>query len=228
MTPEELRKNLESLSDSAYREFHLKTCPNAEHVLGVRIPEQRKLAKAIIKSGSYWNFLDSIEPYYYEEILVTGIIIASTPMSINERLDYVVWFLPLINNWAICDTFCNSFKIKDEDQETYWEFLMQSRNSNEEFVLRFIFVMILCHFICEKYLMQIFDLLDNIKSEKYYVEMAKAWLIAEIFTKFPEQVFDYLTHDQLSTFAHNKAIQKACESRRITPEDKQHLRNLKI
>lgn len=228
MTPDELRENLESQSDSGYREFHLKTCPGAKHVLGVRLPEQRKLAKTIIKSGSYWNFLDSIEPHYYEEVLITSIIIASAPMGINERFDYVIWFLPFINNWAICDTFCNSFKIKDTDLGTYWDFLMQFKDSNEEFVLRFIFVMILCHFIRTEYLTRIFALLDNIKSEKYYVEMAKAWLIAEIFTKYPEQVFDYLSRDQLSTFAHNKAIQKACESRRITAEDKQHLRGLKL
>lgn len=228
MTPAELREQLESSSDSAYRDFHLRTCPGAEHVLGVRLPEQRKLAKSIIKSGSYWNFLDSIEPYYYEEVLITGIIIASAPMGINERFDYIIWFLPFINNWAICDTFCNSFRIKDEDLKTYWDFLMQFKDSDEEFVLRFIFVMILCHFIREEYLTQIFELLDNIKSEKYYVEMAKAWLIAEIFTKFPTEVFDYLSHDQLSTFAHNKAIQKACESRRISTEDKQHLRGLKL
>lgn len=228
MTPAELREQLESSSDSAYRDFHLRTCPGAEHVLGVRLPEQRKLAKSIIKSGSYWNFLDSIEPYYYEEVLITGIIIASAPIGINERFDYIIWFLPFINNWAICDTFCNSFRIKDEDLATYWDFLMQFRESQDEFVLRFIFVMLLCHFIREDYLTRIFDLLDEIKSEKYYVEMAKAWLIAEIFTKFPAAVFDYLSRDQLSTFAHSKAIQKACESRRISTEDKQHLRGLKL
>ena len=228
MTPAELREELESRSDPGYREFHLKTCPGAEHVLGVRLPEQRKLAKAIIKNGSYWSFLDSIEPYYYEEVLVTGIVIASAPMGINERFDYVIWFLPFINNWAICDTFCNSFKIKDADLATYWDFLMQFKDSKEEFVLRFILVIILCHFIREEYLERVFNLLDDIKSEKYYVEMAKAWLVAEIFTKFPEQVFDYLSRDQLSTFAHNKAIQKACESRRISVEDKQHLRGMKL
>lgn len=228
MTPAELREQLKSSSDSAYRDFHLRTCPGAERVLGVRLPEQRKLAKSIIKSGSYWNFLDSIEPYYYEEVLITGIIIASAPMGINERFNYIIWFLPFINNWAICDAFCNSFRIKDEDLATYWDFLMQFRESQDEFVLRFIFVMILCHFIREDYLAHTFGLLDQIKSEKYYVEMAKAWLIAKIFTKFPAAVFDYLSRDQLSTFAHNKAIQKACESRRISTEDKQHLRGMKL
>lgn len=228
MTPEELRENLESLADPGYRAFHLKTCPGAKHVLGVRLPEQRKLAKTIVEDGSYWNFLDQIKPYYYEEILITGIIVASAPMGNDERFNYIAWFLPLIDNWAICDSFCNSFKIKAADLPSYWDFLIQFRDNSDEFTLRFIFVMMLCHFINAEYLDRIFTLLDEIKSEQYYVEMAKAWLIAETFPKFPEPVYEYLSHDQLSTFAHNKAIQKACESRRISPEDKQHLRSLKL
>lgn len=228
MSPAELREILFENTDTVYREFHLKTCPQAQHVIGVRIPTQRKLAKSIIRDSNYFDFLDSIKPYYYEEIMIAGIVIASAPMGNNERFDYIISFLPLIDNWAVCDTFCNSFKIKNDHLTIYWDFLMQFRSSDEEYTLRFILVMILCHFIREEYLTRIFELLNEIKSDKYYVEMAKAWLIAEIFTKFPTAVFDYLSHDQLSTFAHNKAIQKACESRRINAEDKQHLRGMKL
>lgn len=228
MTPIELREILENQSDPAYREFHLKTYPQAQHMLGVRLPEQRKLAKSIIKHSNYLDFLNSIEPYYYEEVMIMGIIIASAPMGINERFDYVLDFLPRINNWAVCDTFCNSFKIKTPDLEAYWDFLMQFRNNQDEFILRFVFVMVLCHFVRIEYLEQIFKLLDSIRSEKYYVEMAEAWLVAEILTKFPAPAFDYLSRDQLSIFAHNKAIQKACESRRISIEDKQRLRGMKL
>lgn len=229
MTPKELREQLLELKDSKYREFHLKTCPQANHVIGVRLPEQRKLAKAIIKTGNYFDFLESVRPHYYEEIMITGLVIATAPMEAHERLDYIAWFLPLIDNWAICDSFCNSFKIQDDADQTHlWVFLIGLTDSTDEYTLRFVFVMILCHFIHQDYLNRIFQLLDQIKSEKYYVEMAKAWLITEIFTKFPAAVFDYLLHDQLSTFAHNKAIQKACESRRISDKDKQKLRSLKL
>lgn len=228
MSPEELREKLFEMEDVNYRIFHLKTCPQAQHVIGVRLPEQRKLAKEIIKSGSYWQFIDNNTPHHYEEVLITGLIIATAPMGLQERLDHIIWFLPFINNWAVCDTFCNSFKISDHDLDTYWQFLMQFTNSSEEYVLRFVIVMILDHFIRIEYLAHIFALLDSLTSRAHYVEMAEAWLIAEIFTQFPNQVFDYLTHDQLSTFAHNKAIQKACESRRISDEDKAHLRALKL
>lgn len=143
MTPNQLREILQDLADSSYREFHLRTCPQAQHALGVRIPEQRKLTKQIIKSGAYWQFLDGFTPYYYEEVMITGLIIATAPMGLTERFNYIVWFLSLIDNWAICDTFCNSFRISSDDLVKYWDFLLQFKDSREEYTLRFIFVMLL-------------------------------------------------------------------------------------
>lgn len=227
MPPEELQSKLLDLQDVGYREFHLKTCPQAQHVIGVRIPEQRKLAKEITK-GDFWQFLDSAQPHYYEEILITGVVIATAPMGIAERLDYTAWFVPQIPNWAICDTFCASFKPKPQDLPTLWDFILQYRKSSQEYELRFMFVMMLDHFILPEYLPQIFTVLDEVKSDKYYVEMAKAWLIAEVFTKFRDEALDYLRHDQLSIFAHNKAIQKARESRRVSDADKQLLNSMKL
>lgn len=227
MTAEELRAALFEREDVAYREFHLKTCPQACHVIGVRMPEQRKLAKQITK-GDYWQFLDGYEPHYYEEVLITGIVIATAPMSLSERLDYTAWFVPKINNWAICDCFCASFNFSVSDLETVWEFITKYKTSTQEYDLRFMFVMMLDHFIKTEYLERIFALLDQVKSDYYYVEMAKAWLVAEIMAKYRDEAFEYLKCDQLSHFAHNKAIQKACESRRITEADKQTLRGMKF
>lgn len=228
MLPEELRERLLELGDAGYRDFTLKTCPQAKHLIGVRIPEQRKLAREIVREGDFWQFLDAVQLYYHEEILITGIVIATAPMGVMERFDQVAWFLPLMHDWILCDCFCASFKIKDNDKEKWWDFVLQWRDSQDEFALRFLFVMILDHLISEEYLPQIFELLDTIKSDKYYVEMAKAWLVAEIFTEFREEVFEYLQRDQLSHFAHNKAIQKICESRRVSDEDKQKLRGMKF
>ena len=227
MTPEELRERLFDLQDIAYRDFHLKTCPQAEHLIGVRMPEQRKLAKAIIR-GDFWQFLDQVQPYYYEEVLITGIVIAAAPMALVERLNYIAWFVPQIHNWAICDGFCASFKLCQADLPQLWNFILQYRTSTAEFELRFMLVMLLDHFILPEYLPQIFALLDEVKSEQYYVEMAKAWLVAELFTKFRDETLDYLKSDQLSVFAHNKAIQKARESRRVSATDKQLLNAMKL
>ncbi len=223
-----LREQLEALSDPAYRDFHLKTCPQAEHLLGVRVPELRKIAKSIVKNSNYFEFLDQIQPYYYEEIMVTGIVIASAPMSFDERLNYLTWFLPMINNWAICDCFCASFKPKPSELTSYWHFLLSLQTSDAEYTLRFMYVMMLDHFMSAEYLPQIFTVLDSVQSELYYVQMAKAWLVAEILIKFYDLGLEYLTHDYLSTFVHNKSIQKACESRRLTLDQKQHLRSIKL
>lgn len=227
MTPDELREHLLELEDVGYREFHLRTCPQAQHVIGVRMPEQRKLAKQIVRSD-YWQFLDGFEPHYYEEVLITGIVIATAPMGLSERLDYVAWFVPLINNWAICDCFCASFKFQAEDLPAVWDFVTQYASNDAEYALRFMFVMILDHFLRPEYLNRIFTLLDRVQSSAHYVEMAKAWLVAELFTKFRDETLDYLLHDQLSQFAHNKAIQKACESYRVSEADKQTLRGMKL
>ncbi len=227
MPPEELQERLLDLQDVGYRDFHLKTCPQAQHVIGVRVPEQRRLAKEIAK-GDFWQFLDTVQPHYYEELLITGIVIATAPMGLAERLDYTAWFVPQISNWAVCDTFCASFKPKAQDLPTLWNFILQYRQSTQEYELRFMLVMILDHFLLVEYLPQIFTLLDEIKSDKYYVEMAKAWLVAEMFAKFRDETLDYLQRDQLSVFAHNKAIQKARESRRISTEDKQLLSSIKL
>lgn len=227
MPPEELQERLFDLQDAGYREFHLKTCPQAQHVLGVRVPEQRRLAKEITR-GDFWQFLDEIQPHYYEEVLITGIVIATAPMGLAERLDYTAWFVPQINNWAVCDTFCASFKPQPTDLPKLWDFLMQYRSSQQEYELRFMFVMLLDHFLLPEYLERIFALLDQIQSSAHYVEMAKAWLVAELFAKYRDATLDYLQRDQLSVFAHNKAIQKARESRRISDADKQLLNSMKL
>lgn len=227
MSPQELREALFEREDATYREFHLKTCPQAQRVIGVRMPEQRKLAKQITK-GDYWQFLDGFQPHYYEEILITGIVIATAPMGLVERLDYVAWFVPMINNWAVCDCFCASFRFHTEDLAKVWDYIRHYRNSSQEYELRFMFVMILDHFIRAEYLEQIFKLLDEIKTDFYYVKMAKAWLVAEMFTKYRDETLEYLQRDQLLEFEHNKAIQKACESRRVSEQDKQTLRSMKL
>lgn len=172
--------------------------------------------------------MDNFEPYYYEEVLITGIVIATAPMGLEERLGYTAGFLPRINNWAICDCFCASFKLREEDLPRIWEFITSHQTSDQEYTLRFMFVMMLDHFVRAEYLERIYALLDSVQNTQHYVEMAKAWLVAELFISFRDQTLDYLMHDQLSKFAHNKAIQKICESFRVSDQDKQMLRGMKF
>lgn len=226
MTPDQLREILSIRADPDYRDFHLHTCPQAQYLLGVRVPEQRKLAKTIIK-GDFRQFLDTVTPYYYEEILITGIVIASAPMTFSVRWDYITKFLPLINNWAICDTFCASFSLSDDELPPLWEHLCKLLSSDREYTLRFVLVMFLDYFLSRKYLPEIFPILDHLRNDYYYVNMAKAWLIAEAFTKERDLTLEYIKHNRLEAATYNKAIQKARESRRISPEDKSLLASLR-
>ena len=134
--------------------------------------------------------------------------------------------LPILN-WAVCDIFCSDFKFKKSDEEKVWNFINRYKNSNKEFEKRFFIVMILTHFINENYIDEIIKLLDNIECDKYYVQMAIAWLISIAYVKYKEKTEKYLKKSKLSNFTYNKAIQKIIESLRVSKEDKERLKKMK-
>ena len=224
---EELIHKLFDLQDIKYRDFHSKLCPGAHNMIGVRIPLLRKLANDLNKTNFY-DFLHTVKNQYYEETMIEGFVIATAKMSLSERFEFLQKFVPKIDNWAVCDCVAASFKIKTADLPKYWNFIMQYQNSNQEYELRFMLVMMLDHFLLPEYLDRIFAIIDQLKSEQYYVNMVTAWLVAEAFAKHRDATLDYLSHDQLSVFTHNKAIQKARESRRVSPADKQTLLGMKL
>lgn len=222
----ELIERLKELQDDEYRKFHLRTCPNAEGLLGVRMPSQRKLAK-LITQGDYRQFLSEVQNEFYEETMVEGIVIMSAKIPIAERIGYLRKFVPKINNWAICDSVCNTYRAKPIDTAAMWDFLLEYRKSSAEFELRFMVVMMMNHYLNGEYLQKIFKLLNEIRSNAYYVEMAMAWLLAEALVDYKEETLIFLHDNHLSDFVYNKAIQKACESYRISMEDKNLLRAMK-
>ncbi len=136
-------------------------------------------------------------------------------------------FVPKINNWAICDTFCAGLKFTRKNKEEVWSLLKIYLKSEKEFELRFAVVMILDYYIEEEYLKEDFEIFDSIKSDKYYVQMAVAWAISLALIKFYNQTVEYLKKAKIDTFTYNKAIQKAIESYRITEDKKIYLRKMK-
>lgn len=224
---EEIRAELYELRDEDYLAFSKKTNPEFKDALGVRIPELRKIAKRIAK-GDFWQYLDAEPKKYYEERMVEGVMIATAPMSTMERFDYLANFVPKIQDWAICDCVAASFKIKNNEQAEYWDFIMRYRESSAEFEARFMLVMILDHFILPEYWNRIIEILENLPSNKHYVEMAAAWLISVMMVKDREQTLEYLrSENHLSKFVQNKAIAKCRESFRVSQEDKELLKTLR-
>lgn len=219
---EELIERLFELRDVKYRDFHSGLCPGAANIIGVRVPMQRKLAQEIA-GGDFRKFLAEAQNEYYEETMIEGLVIAKAKLDLVERLELLRRFAPKIDNWAVCDSVCASFKFREEDLPKVWDFILQYQSSTVEFELRLMLIMMLDYFLREEYVEQILAIVNNIKSKLYYVKMAQAWLIAELFVKTREQTLKLLKHNNLAPWVQNKAIQKIRESYRVTPDDKQLL-----
>lgn len=223
-----IEKSLYSLQDKKYQEFQKGLCPGVVNIIGVRIPELRKLAKELLKHYSPKELLENINDNYYEELMLQGMVIGGAKEDINTILKYVKEFVPKIDNWAVCDTFCTSLKITKKYKKEMWKFIQEYLKSDKEFELRFAIVMILGYFIDEEYLEKDFKIFNNIKSDKYYVKMALAWAISICVIKYYDRTVKYLEKEAiLDDFTYNKSIQKARESYRPSKEQKDFLNTLK-
>lgn len=226
----EIKTNLIKLSDEKYKEFHSKLCPNTDNILGVRVPILRGYAKKLIKQYTIKELLENIDNQYYEEVMLQGMIIGLSKEEDFELIKkYIKDFVPKIDNWAICDVFCAGLKITKKHKQNMWEFIQEYLESNKEFYLRFVIVMILDFYIEEKYLERDFEIFNNIKSDKYYVQMAIAWAISICLIKYYDETIKYLKSKdcELDNFTYNKSLQKARESFRISKEQKEELKNMK-
>lgn len=222
------REKLKELADEKYKKFHSGLCPNINNIIGVKIPYLKQIAKEISKSDNFLEYIESKELKYYEEIMIKGLIIGYIKIDFDKRLEYIKEFIPYIDNWAICDTFCSSLKCINNNKEKMWIFLKDYFYSNEEFKIRFAVVIMLDYYIEDKYIKEIFDILDSIKHPGYYVKMAIAWIISVAYIKFPEDTMKYLKDNSLDKFTYNKALQKIIESYRVSSEDKIIIKKMKI
>lgn len=224
---EEIKRRLLELSEEQYRNFSSALLPNIDNVLGVRLPKLRKLAKEIYSSGRWPEYLLDFEPEYMEETMLQGMLIGLIKAEPEELLRYTRDFVPKINNWAVCDTFCNSLKFTKNNQELVWNFLKPYLASKKEYDIRFAAVMLLNFFVDDKYILKVLEELDKLQTDDYYAQMAIAWAVSICFIKFPDKTYEYLWHSHLSNWIFNKAIQKCIESYRISTEVKGKLQLLK-
>lgn len=226
MNQEEIQKEILKLADEDYKKFHSSLCPNTDNIIGVRVPVLRDFAKNMYKTQNWKEYL-KFEPVYYEEKVIQGMLIGfNTKEDIIIIQEYIKNFVPVIDSWAVCDTFVAGLKITKKYPKEMWQFIQKYLKSNEEFELRFGIVILLDYYITEEYIDEVIGILDKIKHEGYYVKMAVAWAISVCYIKFPEKTYKYLIKDNLDNFTHNKAIQKAKESYRVSKEDKEKLEKL--
>lgn len=218
-----LREELFANQDLEYKAFHSKLVPNisADNIIGVRIPVLRKLAKSIAKNNTDF----SVE--YYEEKMIKGFLIGYKKLSVDERLKELTEFVPLIDNWAVCDCVCSTLKFTEKNREEVWDFLMQYKNGSE-YEVRFLVVMLMDYYLVDEYIDRVNAILLSIDREEYYINMAVAWALSVAFVKYEDKVMETFEKKILPIWVHNKAIQKTCESFRVSKETKAYIRTLKI
>jgi len=224
-----IKGELKLLIDEKYREFHSNLCPGINNILGIRVPVLRNYAKELNKQYNINELIGNIDDEYYEEIMLKGMIIGlNKNLKWKEVEKYIKEFVPKIDNWAICDTFCAGLKITKKYKLEMWNLINEYLNSTREFEVRFAIVMILDYYIDSSHLQKDFEIFNNIKLDKYYAKMAVAWAISICLIKFYKETISYLKNNSnLDNWTYNKAIQKTIESYRIINEQKEELKTLK-
>lgn len=222
-----IRNRLTEEAEKDYKNFSASLIPNINNVLGIRIPKLREIAMSIYLSDFREDFLKIKSCQFMEEIMLQGIVIGLLDYPPEKILDYIKDFIPRIDNWAVCDTFCSGLKFTKKNKELLWDFITPYFYSKKEFEIRFAVVMALSYFVEKDYLDKIFAIFEQIKSDDYYAKMAVAWAVSVCAAKFPDETFNFIKNAKLTPWIHNKSIQKCIESFRISEEMKHRLKKLK-
>ncbi len=221
MVNEEIINNLNSLSDSKYRDFQIKLIPGktSDQMIGVRTPDLRSYAKELSKRDDISDFLNNLPHEFFDENQLHAFII-SLLKDYDKCMDEVEHFLPYVDNWATCDQM--SPKIFKKNKEKLLEKIRDWIASDKTYTIRFGIKMLMEHFD-----LQYPDMVASVRSEEYYVNMMIAWYFATALAKQYDSILPYIEEKRLDTWTHNKAIQKSIESYRITDDQKSYLRSLK-
>lgn len=223
----EVIKELFSMQDLEYKNFHSKLIPNIqeETIIGVRTPALRKYAKAFAKSNQAEQFLKCLPHRYYEENNLHGFLLEQIK-DFEPCMEEVEKFLPYIDNWATCDVLApKAFK---KNLPELFKKIKVWIESDKTYTVRFAIGMLMRYFLDEEFDIRYPRMVAKVRSDEYYINMMIAWYFATALAKQYEEILPFIENRQLDTWTHNKAIQKAVESRRITPEQKTYLKTLKI
>ncbi len=225
MEKADITKKLFELQDAKYREFHSKLMPdyNKEKIIGIRIPVLKRFLKELNDEAKA-DFIKELPHNYYEENNLHGFIIGNLS-DFDECVRELNRFLPYVDNWATCDSLRpKCFKKHKDSLKEQIEIWMKS---NEEYTVRFAIEMLMVHFLDEDFSEVYPQMISEIKSDKYYINMMIAWYFATALSKKWDTVIPYIIENKLSFWVHNKAIQKSCESYRFTDEQKNFLKKFK-
>lgn len=220
---ENLKEHLFSMAEEDYKKFSLKLLPADTKLLGVRLPKLRKTAALISKNGLSRDFLDFIYNYeceYFEETMLKGMAIGAVKCGFEDRLRLIEYFVPFIDNWSVCDSFCSSLKFGDDELPALWDFIGRYLESDEEFPARFGYVMIIRFFIRDGYFERVFGCFEELKCTALYAKLAVAWAISVCCVEYAEKTLEFIRNSRLDDFTIRTAVRKIRESYRVSPEAK--------
>ena len=221
-----IRDELFKLQDKNYRDLQTKIIPNIDSdvIIGVRTPELRKFAKILLKSNYYLSFLSELPHKYFDENQLHAFIISEIK-DYDDCIVYLNKFLPYVDNWATCDQL--SPKVFKKNHSNLLDQIKVWINSKETYTIRFGIGMLMQYYLDDDFKLECLNLVSNIKSDEYYVNMMIAWYFATALAKQYDSTIKIIEDKKLDKWIHNKTIQKAIESYRIIPEKKEYLKSLK-
>lgn len=222
-----IQKQLFVMQDIKYKEFQSKLVPTVEpdRIIGIRLPALRKFAKEFAKTPEAESFLKILPHYYYEENNLHAFLIEGMKdyTAVIQALDA---FLPYVDNWATCDSMRP--KIFKKHLPEIYEKSQEWMRAGDTYTVRYGIETLMSYFLEEAFSVEVNELVADVQSEEYYVKMMIAWYFATALAKQYEATLPFIQEKRLDDWTHNKAIQKAIESYRITEEQKKYLRSLKV
>ena len=223
---EEIRKQLFEFQDVKYKDFQKNLIPTVdpESIIGVRTPELRKYAKQLVKENKTDDFLSDLPHKYFDENQLHAFILSELK-DYEKCVEEVCRFLPYVDNWATCDQMSpNVFK---KHRTELMEYIKQWLKSDKTYTVRFAIGMLMQHYLDDEFDIGYAEMVQEVKSEEYYINMMIAWYFATALAKQYDNILPVLEQNRLDVWTHNKVIQKAVESYRIMPEQKAYLKSLK-
>lgn len=226
MTVEDIRRRLFSLQDEKYRDFQIKLTPGVapETFIGIRTPVLREFAKELFQAGDYEAFLQDLPHRYFDENNLHAFLICLLK-DYDVCIAELERFLPFVDNWATCDQMRPKAFAKHKDR--LMEKIRRWMASERTYTIRFGIEMLMTFYLDGDFRPEYLEMAAAIRSEEYYVNMMTAWFFATALAKQYDAALPYIEQRRLDAWTHRKAIQKAIESYRITPEQKAYLRTLK-
>jgi len=224
-----LMNRLEGHRDEKYAAFNASLVPGVKSAaIGVRVPVMRGVAREIIRSDGWRDFLDASRSHpLYELRMLHAMVLGGARCDISERIALADAFLPHVDNWAVCDTLCADLKPRRGERDALFDFVCACAESDIEFRKRFGYVMLMRHFREAPFIGRVMALYRGFRHEGYYARMGAAWGLATLWLDAREDALAILTENLWDEWTHNKAIQKLLESYRVRDEDKALARTLR-